>query len=477
MWLLLGAYGDLCSVLPIIRQQALLNNDVQQVIVARPYADLFTGTSYAQPILFEGHYSQLPQAEQKYLPQFKERLTVVQCYGAKLTQQTRNFVSEMWLRAGVGEKAKRYPLIFNRRSIPRETELCAKFADSKPLVLFVGEARSAPYADQAQLFEYLNKGLSAQFRVVNLTGFQATHIYDLLGLFDAAAALITVDTAHLHLSRASPVPVIALLPGPDPLWTAAPVYSNQILALRYHEIATRKPAILSAVEQALALKSQTRVVHVWNDYERNEPFAIRRHKVAKESWEIAARSVPAYVSCRVHDSEFHRESHSVLGDPRAVPFLRDLIEFAVAEARWNDVIVVTNDDTVLANDALPRIVAAVKECGAIWGARCEFKQLLAPVNSFDMRMDTQHVGADVFAFTRHWWNLHNKDIPDMVIGYEAWDYIFRRLITMVGGQQLFYLAAHEYHYGYWTRNRQNPASVHNRTLAEQWLGTRGLKWT
>ena len=45
--------------------------------------------------------------------------------------------------------------------------------------------------------------------MVSLASFKATRIYDLLGLYDIAAGLVSIDTATTHLAAASKVPLLA----------------------------------------------------------------------------------------------------------------------------------------------------------------------------------------------------------------------------------------------------------------------------
>ncbi len=45
---------------------------------------------------------------------------------------------------------------------------------------------------------------------------------------------------------------------------------------------------------------------------------------------------------------------------------------------------------------------------------------------------------------------------------------------MIGG--LLDALAHEEHQSYWLTSRGDPAAVHNRKLASEWLVQRGLPW-
>lgn len=470
IWMILGAYGDICAVLPVFYQQYLYAGAQQAVIVAKKYADIFEGTSYVNPILFEGHYSDLPKAIAQWAPRYAKRLCPVQVYGDPGPHLGKSYVNDMWRKAGAGDRAARFPLVFDRREREREQYLWSTHMGKGPIVLFVGDGFSSPFPDKDRLLSVLQSELAGQCHIVDLSSVRCQRIFDLLGLFESAAILVTVDTAPLHLSRAAGIPVISLHPGDASTWTASPAYPNNVLRLYYSEWEKRKDEILTTIRTHLQ-PNRSRMVHVWNEYERTNAGAIKRNNVAKLSWSIAGGKVGMYVPLAIRDSDFYRNAHTALGDSKAVPYVRDLIEFGLASCFADDVLLVTNDDTVLMPDALPKIAEGVRKYGSIWGARSEFRRLDSPPSMTSLAGSYKHVGADLFAFTRGWWEKNGREFPDMVLAFENWDYIMRGIINMTGGKELFYLAAHECHPSYWLQNRNSPASIHNRNLSHGWLNT------
>ena len=103
-------------------------------------------------------------------------------------------------------------------------------------------ATSYPFPHQMEVkHALLAAATKHDFSVLDLTedyleggAFRGERIYDLLGLFDKAACLVTADTATLHLAAASSVPVVAFRVGLP--WFASPRRANHILNRRYTDV-------------------------------------------------------------------------------------------------------------------------------------------------------------------------------------------------------------------------------------------------
>jgi hypothetical protein len=105
-----------------------------------------------------------------------------------------------------------WPTVFDRRSEQREAALLATFSHyQRPLILVGLESVSSPLKNHAEIYSRICEDFGETHKVINLSKLRCERIYDLLGLFDRAACLVTADTAHLHLARASKVPVVALI--------------------------------------------------------------------------------------------------------------------------------------------------------------------------------------------------------------------------------------------------------------------------
>ena len=79
---------------------------------------------------------------------------------------------------------------------------------------------------------------------LDLAKIKAQRIYDLLGLYDNAAGMITTDTATLHLAAASNIPYVALINNGG---AGSIPKGNCVLKVRYSQFQQRQKEIEIAV--------------------------------------------------------------------------------------------------------------------------------------------------------------------------------------------------------------------------------------
>ncbi len=143
-----------------------------------------------------------------------------------------------------------WPLVFDRRSPERETELSRHYmgmAGKKPYVLYNFSGISNPVSFEPEIMRALAP-IRRHFEMIDLSRIRAHRIYDLLGLYDRAACLITGDTSTLHLAAASPVPMIALLANDG---AGSIPRGNTVLKLRYRELRAKVDEIKTVIEKIL----------------------------------------------------------------------------------------------------------------------------------------------------------------------------------------------------------------------------------
>jgi predicted GH43/DUF377 family glycosyl hydrolase len=128
--------------------------------------------------------------------------------------------------------------------------LRAIHCNDKPMVLVAPKGKSAPFEHAECLVEYLKDELP-DCNVVDLSKIQAERVYDLLGLFDYAAILVSIDTMHLHLSRASKVPVAALVRDDVP-WKGSPWRPSHVFHCRYSEFMVRAKELSEVCKRVVA---------------------------------------------------------------------------------------------------------------------------------------------------------------------------------------------------------------------------------
>lgn len=243
---MLGRYGDIINVLPIAKAVADRWGK-PYFFVAKEFSDVLDGVSYVKPMPLDLPYDAINEAVA--LAKTKcEYVLNAQVYGHKFSvpRNAGSFNFSSWAACGFAQHFydfEGFPLVFDRRNKPREEALIREFAlatREPTMLLSVNCGRSSPFKDSEAFQKYIIDRWGKRFNVIDLCKFKAERLFDLLGLMDVAALLITSDTAPLHLAAASKVPVVALVNdnkqdgGSE--WLASIPRSNCVLRLRYSEV-------------------------------------------------------------------------------------------------------------------------------------------------------------------------------------------------------------------------------------------------
>jgi hypothetical protein len=101
----------------------------------------------------------------------------------------------------------------------------------------------------------LRREFGKTHQIVNLDRVKAHRVYDMLGLYDHAAALVSIDTVHLHLSRASNVPVFALARDYPTRWHGTPHQERFAFHCRYGDYPKREDEMMVALRETLEGRS------------------------------------------------------------------------------------------------------------------------------------------------------------------------------------------------------------------------------
>ncbi len=272
IWCLLGRAGDTILMLPAFLEIYSRTGLKPRVIVSTDYSNIYDGISYVQPIPERLHwYNDVSKAramaealsEDAVFPQFwVERCPIppeyrgtfnLTCFGHNWGVNLAlwpNFMASMWERCGfTQEEMVTLPLVFDRRDSVREAALVARLYPvalrKKPLLLYNFTGISSPYGHLPELWPTIQR-FNRDFHMVDLGKIQAHRIYDLLGLYDAAAGLITIDTATAHLAPASNVSTLWFTVDG---WTSSVPRGNVALHVKYNETPRRLHEIGATLER------------------------------------------------------------------------------------------------------------------------------------------------------------------------------------------------------------------------------------
>lgn len=273
-FIILGRYGDIIQLCPAFRAVKQRTGLKPIVIVSTSYANVLDGVSYVQP--FPVHWewwTGVPQSRRLAAEQFgggivcqwwhdsADRIAlieqansggvVLQSHGLEWgvdINRWPNYGTSMWDRAGFTvDEMMALPLVFDRRDAGRETVLVNihRGRNPKPMLLVSFFGHSSPFAYVPEVMAVVNR-FAGRFNIVDLGHIKAARIYDLLGLMDAAAGMITIDTASLHLALATKLPYVAYTRSD---WCRSVPKGNCVREIRYHETQARLNELEPVLEQ------------------------------------------------------------------------------------------------------------------------------------------------------------------------------------------------------------------------------------
>lgn len=437
----LGRYGDIINALPIARDIWRKTGEKPAFLAAEEFVDILDGISYVKPFVYKGEYSQMPEATLAARKVFKEVIRA-QIYGtleaAPDCGEPHN--KKAWGLAGYEERWNdpEMAVEFDQRDPVRERALIHQHVrkDHRPLLLIaLTGGHSGPYKEGPALQKLIYADFSNSYQIVDLAAIKAERLYDMLGLYECATAMLTMDTATHHLAAAHlRLPTLVLLPD-HPYYAAKPRCTHD-LAIRY-SVANN----MAYYQIALWLQAKAKQPTVWHTFEQHQGLSARE-KRAQLSWKLlwdglGWKPLP-------FDEPYPRDSHAI-GDKRGVPYLRDIFEAVLSKADPNDVIVFTNNDVLM----LPEIHHDIMRQLSVFPATCSSRRDIRDFYAVRKQVDSVrhiHCGRDLFAFRAWWLRKMMPEIPDMIVGSNEWDNAVLNMMRREAGTVLTGQWCWEYSY-------------------------------
>lgn len=508
----LGRYGDIINILPLLYHCAE-TYDIPHLMVSREFADVLDGCSYVEPEIVPFRNDQIIDAIETANRKFKHVINC-QVWGHKWNQERKcpAFNMESWRNAGfqyLFHDFSLYP-VFDKRDRAKEAQYAAKlYQTDKKKILVNIRSMSSPFKRGPELLARIQKTFGEAFEVVDVTALRVDHLYDLLGAMEQASCIVSMDTSLVHLAAGTSTPLVCIVP---PAWTGSIPRCHVSRVFTYTEIeaildlhpnesaldvairdyaSAPPPLFLLPHSKPLSPPDRT-IYHVVERHEEKNPHEVKRKRRAQASWDTLYRNSNV-IPCHLWEP-YKRNAKQELGDPRALPYLKDVFAAGMEQAGENDIIMFSNDDNWL-HPLLPDIVRF--HC-SLWGAcssqRCEFRDgpILPPNKppaAFAMA-GRLHMGRDIFAFTKKWLAVHWDEIPDFVLGASDWDLCMAMLVRLQWGivstrknvEHIIWPAelkrgyvSHEYHPPKWLDpNNVNvaPSQKWNRGLFQKWASPR-----
>ncbi len=425
LYVQLAKIGDILGILPFLYADFKNTGEKPRLMVAKEFSGVLDGVSYIDPIIFDGHYSELERAAKLSDSMSSEvvvtqvnagRTTGIETYlASKAVDKTQNelivrkdearamtgavtdaFNKEQWQLAGrLEEWEDCLPLVFDQRDPEREAKLlrdCGithKRGKKKPLLLLSLGGLSSPFPYADLLRELVSGRFGQQYRIMELP--QCERIYDLLALYEHADLLIATDSAPLHLAWAvRELPVFALTQDRAPngsysLWHGSAWRPNHLWYCRYHDFSKRAVEMIDAI--CNLSKGLDGLVVVRNEY----------GGIAE------CPTVNGLLPIRV--GTCGRDSFSVLGDSKRHPYLLDVIKLSMQRAKNDSVSILIERPGVVKGP-----IARVAETPIFYAYRIQDGNFRPVV--------------DLFCATKQFWKMILPEIPDMLLdNSHYWDLV------------------------------------------------------
>lgn len=498
----LGRFGDCINVLPIA-QHIAERYAKPHWMISKEFASLLDGVSYVIPHVVDFQPQQLQKAIAIARQEYRLILST-QIYGSEHMEHftTESYNKESWRVSGFLHKFNDFSMrpVFDLRSVEREKSLISKLSyRSKPLILVnVTNSISSPFEYGQLLLTIVQQWYGKKYHVVDLGNLKFERVYDVLGLMDNAAALISIDTCFLHLACASDVPTLAIV-NPSRWLGTIMRRSDNVEVMNYNEVMTI-PEFKNRLDRVLRMKrvplppvtriktppANRRMIHVSNYFKDTDPHEAERKAHAQASWKaIYAQGVESR-----YLSDTYPRSSLNFGDKRNLPFVKDILMLGLQGANDDDIIFITNNDTWLRPDIVDVLRFQVSVYGACCSQRREFKRCHIPVGlptpEDYVRISDSHPGRDLFAFTARWLRDHWEQIGDYCFGSSDWDWCMAAMLRLDYGirtdrtnleEHIFPAeiplgyVCHQFHIPAWASKEHDgiaPSQIRNRKLFKEW---------
>lgn len=272
VFVLMGRFGDLCQMIPSFQRIKEAVGRPPVVITSTDYMSILQGASYVDCRPIAGHwYGALEKAKfyarsismeeptrywnedpkcEHSIGWNKQGWATLQCHGLNHGVNMAldpDYGSSMARRAGFDRKEFiNSTLVFDRRNPVREAQFSSTIINPhRPTILVNLGGISSPFPHAAPIMEIIK---STGAHVVNLLRFRCSMIYDLLGAFDRAAAVVTCDTSTLHLAHGSPTPYAAFTVDG---WTTSVPKGNCQLEIKYSRAMEQKEKFREWIQTAV----------------------------------------------------------------------------------------------------------------------------------------------------------------------------------------------------------------------------------
>lgn len=249
VYIQLAKAGDLCSLLPILHHDFLTTGEKSSIIVSQNYRRLPEAVDYLKSYCYSHGDMDLAGAIKWARLNFDDvRIPQLHGRGFEFQHRRPSFQYDQWERAGALQYWDKLPLV-----LPRPKKISVEIP-IEPYILFADHSQSSPFFHKDDMMRCLVDDFP-NHKIIRMSEVLVKDILDLLPLYDAADLIISVDTLHLHLAKATQTPLIALVGDTVSRWHGSAFSHRFALHVRYKDYYRRKNEILRAGHLAINKKS------------------------------------------------------------------------------------------------------------------------------------------------------------------------------------------------------------------------------
>lgn len=237
VWIQLGKLGDIISILPILLREYERTGVKPKLMVAEDYATVLEQIDYVDVLVYDGHFQDLKGAVTDAKKKF-DRVNVTQVNGSDIVFEHRHpsFQHDMWDRVGMLDHWDSLPLVIKRPPV-----VC----NLKGFIFFADYSQSSPFFYKDELADLLKKAFPGK-KIFRTSEARFNEFFEYLPYMDAADLIVTVDTAFLHLAKATATPIIALVSSRPTPWRGSAWSKRFAFHCRYDDFQFRKGELLDA---------------------------------------------------------------------------------------------------------------------------------------------------------------------------------------------------------------------------------------
>lgn len=209
-----------------------------------------------------------------------------------------------------------------------------------------------------------------------------------------------------------------------------------------------------------------KIIYITFQSSTNDQSIIDRVNLAQKS--VDEENL-LYNNWVIHRNLNLKRDATAIGDV-VLPFIRDMIESGMDIADNDDIVVISNADICIIPEITKKIIKLCNTFGALYSHRYDFEVLNNLLkDEQELNNGKKYLGCDFFAFLKNWWIKNENIFPDMVLGREVWDMIYRRAIKDLGGIELDKATYHQIHQSPWSTYPNLAGNAYNLNLSYKWL--------